>query len=119
MLLPIHLNRKVLLIMLLAIILLLLAAATAVAQAKVPSSTCWRDTICTGREYPSFDTRGQDAIFAPASRTVLPISTLDEDGTLIGDFATTVLANGTLRVFDFGLEVGGIVTIVSYPRIEF
>jgi len=76
-------------------------------------ATCWRETICTGASEPSFSGPWEANNFSPSQRTVSPISILDANHTLVSTFpgASTLNGNGSLLVYDFGKEVGGIVTI--------
>lgn len=73
---------------------------------------CWRDT-CTGPAAPFFPGPWDENNFAPASRHVQPKSILSlPDGEFISEYRdgpTTLSADGL--VFDFGVEVGGIVTV--------
>lgn len=74
---------------------------------------CWQDTACTGPSEPSFPGPWESNIYSPASRTVSPVRILDSSN----DFQSTypgparLESNGSLLVFDFGQEVGGIVTV--------
>jgi hypothetical protein len=80
---------------------------------------CWRDTECTGPLSPAFSSRDQKYIISPESRTVSPIKILTQDGVYLTDFAneTTILNNNqSLLVYDFEKEIGGIITVVSFPR---
>ncbi|KAJ5130836.1 Bacterial alpha-L-rhamnosidase [Penicillium bovifimosum] len=75
---------------------------------------CWRDTSCTGPEDTAFSGPWENNIFSPASRIVRPVSTLSElKSNAITDqsypYKATLHGNGSLVVFDFGIEVGGIV----------
>ncbi|KAI9714907.1 MAG: hypothetical protein M1820_000196 [Bogoriella megaspora] len=81
---------------------------------SVLSQSCWRDTACTGPMEAAFSGAWDSNIYAPASRTVSPVTILSLDtGETISDFlGTSVLSgNGSALVFDFGKEVGGIVTL--------
>jgi hypothetical protein len=78
------------------------------------ADTCWRNTSCTGPTHAIFSGPWEKNIFAPASRTVRPASTLSElKNNAITDpkhpYKASLHGNGSLIVFDFGIEVGGIV----------
>jgi hypothetical protein len=83
----------------------------------LPSSTaqdCWRNTTCSGPLDSSFPGAWEEYIYAPAERTVQPKSILSvSTGEVISAYpGTSLLAgNGSILVFDFGYEVGGIVTV--------
>lgn len=51
--------------------------------------------------------------YSPASRTVSPITTLKSDGSSLYVYPGTAIlkGNGSQLIFDFGQEVGGIVTV--------
>ncbi|KAJ5731772.1 uncharacterized protein N7483_006280 [Penicillium malachiteum] len=75
---------------------------------------CWRNTTCSGPTEVAFEGTWNDNIYAPSSRTVQPVSTLSDlktDATTNEKKPTgaTFHGNGSLVVFDFGLEVGGIL----------
>ena len=91
---------------------LLLGLSSLAAASKVQS--CWRDTPCTGPTESAFSGVWDKNIYAPASRTVRPISTLLDLKTNTSTdvnypYTATFHGNGSLVVFDFGKEVGGIV----------
>ncbi|CDM33354.1 CAZyme family GH78 [Penicillium roqueforti] len=78
------------------------------------ADTCWRDTSCSGPTNTAFSGPWEENIYAPASRTVRPVSTLSELKTnAVADsshpYKAKLYGNGSLIVFDFGIEVGGIV----------
>lgn len=75
---------------------------------------CWRDTPCTGPKKAAFPGPWQDGIFAPSQRTVQPKRILLlPSAKLISQFPAPAIlkGNGSSFVFDFGIEVGGLVTI--------
>lgn len=89
-------------------------AALTPVHAKVDGPTCWRNTICTGPLQPAFPGPWQTEIFAPPRRTVRPKKILSlSDGKAISQFPgpASLNGNGSALVFDFGIEVGGIVAI--------
>ncbi|KAJ5477075.1 hypothetical protein N7539_007219 [Penicillium diatomitis] len=78
------------------------------------TKSCWRDVTCTGPTRAMFNGPWDKNIYAPDSRTVRPESTLPElKKSAITNFqrpaTATLQGNGSLVVFDFGIEVGGIV----------
>jgi hypothetical protein len=97
--------------MLLSMCIVQILTATAFA------ASCWRDTPCAGPSRTSFPGPWESNIFAPASRTLIPKSVLSLP---LGDFVSQYKAGSDISlqtndgqgvVFDFGLEVGGIITI--------
>ena len=85
------------------------------AQLKQVEAQCWRNTPCKGPAQPSFTGAWDKNNFSPATRILSPLRVLHEDGTLINSWNDTAnsqsFPSGPLLVFDFGKEVGGIVTI--------
>jgi len=77
-------------------------------------SPCWRKTPCSGIHDTAFPGIWESNIFAPDSRNVTPRSILSvETGKPISPYPgnARLASNGSQVVFDFGREVGGIVTI--------
>ena len=74
---------------------------------------CWKNTTCSGPADTAFPGPWESNIFAPASRTVSPSSILSISGDLISKFPGTaqLSGNGSGLVFDFGIEVGGLITL--------
>lgn len=86
----------------------LLFASTALAQ------TCWRNTNCTGPTVAAFPGPWDSNIYSPASRKVSPANVLSlSNGSGISSYpgASSLVRNGSALVFDFGIEVGGIVSV--------
>jgi hypothetical protein len=77
------------------------------------AASCWRDTNCTGPSSAVFPGVWDDNIYAPATRSVYPRLVLSRNLTHLADFPAqpAISGNGSLQIFDFGIEVGGIVTI--------
>lgn len=80
------------------------------------AQSCWRDTECSGPDDAAFPGEWDKNIFAPKSRTVSPVAFLEGSGNNdIIDATTTTLqlddVNLPSVVVDFGLEVGGILTV--------
>ena len=80
---------------------------------QVVQAGCWQNTTCTGPLEPSFAGPWESNMYSPASRTVSPVRVLDASNTFQSAYPgpAQVTGNGSLLVFDFGQEVGGIVTI--------
>ncbi|KAL4946308.1 hypothetical protein BDV06DRAFT_218438 [Aspergillus oleicola] len=80
------------------------------------SSQCWRNTTCTGPTEPSFPGPWDEYNYAPDSRFVKPKSVLSlPAGELITEYSSSLALSLSTSdeglVFDFGLEVGGIITV--------
>lgn len=78
------------------------------------AQSCWRNTSCSGPTDSAFSGAWEKNIYAPTSRTVRPSSTLSDlkKNAITTSFhpeTATLHGNGSLVVFDFGKEVGGIV----------
>lgn len=71
-----------------------------------------RNTTCTGPLDTAFPGKWESNIFAPSHRTVSPKSILSaQNGKVLSQFPgeAKLSANGSQLVFDFGIEVGGLV----------
>ncbi|KAI3397992.1 hypothetical protein diail_9969 [Diaporthe ilicicola] len=92
-------------------VLLGLLASTALGQ------SCWRNTSCSTITEAAFPGEWDANNFAPDSRTVSPTSVLSADGSIISSWngSAHLATNGSQLVFDFGKEVGGIVTLRYTP----
>lgn len=82
----------------------------------VLAQTCWKNTTCSGPEHSAFAGPWEQGIYAPSSRTVrpkkiFPITNLSQNLAYAQAMPVTLHGNGSLIVFDFGIEVGGIVTL--------
>lgn len=92
-----------------AIVVSLFAIPTTLAQ------SCWRDTACTGPTEAAFPGGPwEDNIYSPASRTVHPRNVLDlATASVISSYpgSSQLKGNASALVFDFGTEVGGIVSV--------
>lgn len=78
------------------------------------AQSCWRNTSCSGPTDSAFSGAWEKNIYAPKSRTVRPSSTLSDlktnaITTSSHPATATLQGNGSLVVFDFGKEVGGII----------
>ena len=76
------------------------------------AQTCWRDTVCTPRS-ASFNGPWDSYMHSPASRTISPVNILDSDHNILSSYPGPAVlnSNGSLLIFDFGREVGGIITV--------
>jgi hypothetical protein len=75
---------------------------------------CWGTTNCTGPLKEAFKGPWSNNIFAPASRTIWPQRVLNSVGNFTGNYyplSNMLQGNGSQIVFDFGIEVGGILTL--------
>lgn len=79
---------------------------------SIVTAQCWRDTTCETRN-ASFSGPWEKFILAPSSRTVSPVSILNSNQTFASAYPgiASLKTNGSLLIFDFGKEVGGIVTL--------
>ncbi|OOF97091.1 glycoside hydrolase family 78 protein [Aspergillus carbonarius ITEM 5010] len=77
------------------------------------AQSCWRDTTCSGPTDTAFPGPWEENIFAPSSRTLNPEKLfLISQPSKTADYAPFALhGNGSLVVYDFGKEVGGIVSV--------
>lgn len=77
------------------------------------AQACWKNTTCSGPADTAFPGTWESNIFAPSSRTVSPASILSKEGNFISSFkgSAQLAGNGSQLVFDFGIEVGGLVTL--------
>jgi hypothetical protein len=78
------------------------------------ASSCWRDTPCTGPKQQAFPGPWDKYNYSPESRTVEPVRVLDQNHKELsswGRHGVTLRGNGTLRIIDFGKEVGGVATL--------
>lgn len=74
---------------------------------------CWLNTSCIGPSDSAFPGPWESNIFSPDSRTVVPDAVLTWPALASQDpsSAQTLTSNGSLLVFDFGKEVGGLVSL--------
>ncbi|GIC93915.1 putative alpha-L-rhamnosidase B [Aspergillus udagawae] len=71
---------------------------------------------CSGPDGSAFEGPWEQGIYAPSSRTVRPkkilsITNLSLNTAYSQAMPATLHGNGSLVIFDFGIEVGGIVTL--------
>ena len=76
-------------------------------------SQCWPNTPCTGLQNTPFPGPWEANILSPANRTVTPATVLDMNHNVISPWRGSVRLQGNNAglILDFGLEVGGVVTI--------
>ena len=78
------------------------------------AQSCWRSTNCTGPQEAAFPGTWDSSIYAPESRSVIPKYVLSPDGDSSSteySGSITLKNNGSSVVLDFGLEVGGIISL--------
>ncbi|KAL0937980.1 alpha-l-rhamnosidase [Colletotrichum truncatum] len=78
------------------------------------AAECWRDTSCHGPSSASFEGPWDKYNYAPSTRNVTPKYVLSlPNGEHISDYKSPVELSSGIEglVFDFGIEVGGIVTV--------
>ncbi|KAK5125545.1 hypothetical protein LTR85_000656 [Meristemomyces frigidus] len=88
--------------------------AASVLLSSVLAQTCWLSTNCTGPLDTAFPGPWESNIYSPASRTVSPANILSLDtASVISTYpgSSTLVGNASALVFDFGIEVGGIVSV--------
>lgn len=76
------------------------------------SQSCWKKTPCSGPSDTAFPGQWESNIYAPASRTVTPksiVTSNHEQSPFSG--SATLSGNGSQLTFDFGIEVGGLVSL--------
>jgi hypothetical protein len=80
------------------------------------SAECWRDTTCVPRK-AYFCGPWDSYNLTPSSRVVSPVRILNSDRIFHSSHpstgSTNLKANGSLVTFDFGKEVGGIVSLTD------
>lgn len=77
------------------------------------AATCWRNTVCSGPLQAAFPGLWDANNFSPSSRNASPVRILNEDGEFLANYPgpAELKGDGALLIFDFGKEVGGIVTV--------
>lgn len=73
---------------------------------------CWKNTTCSGPSDAAFPGQWESNNYSPSSRSVSPKSILSlQTGKVISSFPgdAKLSGNGSQLVFDFGIEVGGLV----------
>jgi hypothetical protein len=92
---------------------LLITLAATLSQTSVQAASCWRDTTCNGPTQPAFPGQWERYNYSPSSRTVRPARILGPDTSYLANYpgSAQLKGNGSQLIFDFGKEVGGIVTV--------
>jgi hypothetical protein len=74
---------------------------------------CWQDTSCIGPTAAAFPGEWDKYIYSPSSRSLSPVEVLSADGDTLSAYpgAVSLKVNCSELTFDFGKEVGGIVTV--------
>ena len=93
---------------------LLSASWLAGVSGRAPGKRCWRDTACHGPDETAFPGEWESNIFAPESRDVVPAAVFDlATREKLASWPEAVSLRSTQEgtYFDFGLEVGGVVTV--------
>ncbi|KAK1750399.1 Six-hairpin glycosidase-like protein [Echria macrotheca] len=78
------------------------------------AASCWKNTPCSSITETAFPGPWESNIFAPPSRTVRPKSIISlTTGQIISAYngTATLGTNGSTVVLDFGIEVGGLVSL--------
>ena len=85
-----------------------------IVTALVPAvaQSCWRDTVCESRT-ASFPGPWDSYMHSPTSRTMSPVNILSPHHTVLSPYPgpADLNSNDSLLIFDFGQEVGGIITL--------
>ena len=86
----------------------------AILVSSVLAQSCWRNTECIGPTTAAFPGPWESNIYSPSSRTISPVNILSlANASIISTYPgpSTLVGNASALVFDFGIEVGGIVTV--------
>ncbi|TVY80443.1 hypothetical protein LSUE1_G003567 [Lachnellula suecica] len=107
-------NRWLAIITMLFLTFIVTFAAILSHKSVVAADSCWRDTVCTGPSSAAFPGTWDQYNYSPSSRTVSPARIYAPSNSSFNtDYPgpASLKGNGSLLVFDFGKEVGGIVTV--------
>jgi hypothetical protein len=80
----------------------------------IQAESCWRDTLCSSITEPAFPGPWDQNIFAPETRTISPVNVLSlANASVISTYpgAKSLHGDASAFVFDFGVEVGGILSV--------
>ena len=82
------------------------------------AAQCWQGMECTGPVQAAFSGPWEQYMYSPTSRTASPITILNADNSFHSVYqeGSSLSGNGTILVYDFGQEVGGLVTL-TYSAI--
>lgn len=94
----------------------MLRIATAMGLATTAlAASCWRNSTCSGPSATSFPGPWESNIYSPASRVVPPRSILSERGAVVSEYSgeetLSLTEDAPSVVLDFGVEVGGVVSL--------
>ncbi|KAK3372144.1 Six-hairpin glycosidase-like protein [Podospora didyma] len=81
---------------------------------QTAAASCWKNTPCSSITETAFPGPWEPNIFAPSSRTVQPKSIISlATGQVVSEYNGTARldTNGSTVVLDFGIEVGGLVSL--------
>ena len=80
---------------------------------SAPTTGCWRDTPCRGSKDIIWSGEWEKNNYSPESRKVSPQTILKSNHEVISTYpgTTTLGGQNDIIIYDFGKEVGGIVTI--------
>ena len=79
------------------------------------AASCWRNSTCSGPSSASFPGPWESNIYSPSSRLIPPVSVLSASGNVVTDYSNeeslSLTEDDSIVVLDFGVEVGGIVSL--------
>jgi hypothetical protein len=95
-----------------------LISLTVVLAQGLVSGQCWQGMECTGPAQSAFPGTWEFYIHSPTSRTASPVSILNAENQFTSRYSgvSRLTGNGSTQVYDFGQEVGGLVT-VNYTAV--
>jgi hypothetical protein len=90
-----------------------IAVGAVLTRIMVAAQACWQDMACTGPQQAAFSGDWDKYISSPPTRSSAPVGILNADNTFRSAYeeGTTLSGNGSMVIFDFGQEVGGLVTL--------
>src|SRR3954465_13144597 len=82
------------------------------------TALCWQGTACGGPQRAAFSGDWDRYYYSPTSRISSPVNVLKSDNSPLSSYQGSfhLRGNGSMLIFDFGQEVGGLVT-VSYGAV--
>jgi hypothetical protein len=80
---------------------------------SAPATGCWRDTRCRGSKDIIWPGVWEKYNYSPESRIIEPQTILKSNHEIVSAYPSTTTLSGKddLIIYDFGKEVGGIITI--------
>lgn len=99
--------------MLILSFLLTFAVVLSKGGGEVAANECWRNTDCTGPTTQAFPGSWDQYNYSPSSRYIQPASIIVPGSSSVQTYAPNAAlnGNGSQLIFDFGKEVGGIITV--------